>query len=299
MTSEQQARFYIVDVFTQEPFSGNPLAVIPDAASLNELTMQRIAREFNQSETTFLFPSTRPNATCKLRSFTPTGAEVFGAGHNSLGAWWWLAESGRVALQGSDSIFHQEIGDRVLPVEVLANEGSVVSIGMQQELPLFAGMCEDLPGLANALGLNQSDLVLRELPAQVVSTGVAHLMVPVKDRIAVERIRPDSGRLRALLRAAGGQGCYVFCLDPIDPTATVHARFFNPTVGIWEDPATGSAAGPLACLLARHGIAQGDAIVVEQGLEVGRPSRIEVRVSAESVGVLGSAVIVAEGTLHL
>src|SRR5499427_219418 len=105
----QQLRFYFVDVFAQEPLNGNPLSLVVDAEDLSRETMQQIAREFNQSETTFLLPPTRPEADWRLRSFTPTGVEVSGAGHNALGAWWWLAQAGRLALADSATVFHQEI----------------------------------------------------------------------------------------------------------------------------------------------------------------------------------------------
>src|SRR5690348_954380 len=116
----QYLRFYFVDVFAQEPLNGNPLSLVVDAQDLSKETMQRIAREFNQSETTFLLLPTRSEADWRLRSFTPTGIEVSGAGHNALGAWWWLAESGQIALSGPRTVFQQEIVQQVLSVEVLA-----------------------------------------------------------------------------------------------------------------------------------------------------------------------------------
>src|SRR5438874_8296064 len=119
----QNVHFYMVDVFAQEPLSGNPLSLVVDAQDLSQETMRRIAREFNQSETTFLLPPTRPEADWRLRSFTPMGVEVGGAGHNALGAWWWLAEAGRLLLSGPRTVFQQEIGELVLSVEVLAEKG--------------------------------------------------------------------------------------------------------------------------------------------------------------------------------
>jgi len=111
--------FHIVDAFAVEPLTGNPLAVVDGGVGLTLDLFRRIAREFNQSETTFVLPPTRPKADWRLRSFTAAGVEVFGAGgHNSLGAWWWLAEAGRLALNGRSTVFHQEIGERVLPVTI-------------------------------------------------------------------------------------------------------------------------------------------------------------------------------------
>jgi len=151
--------------------------------------------------------------------------------------------------------------------------------------------------LAAALRIDERDLA-GHLPPQVVSTGAAHLIVPVRDRAAVARARPDVERLVGEVQSVGGQGCYVVSLDPIDSRATAHARFFNPAVGIAEDSATGSAAGPLGCYLVARGVAaDGSAMIVEQGYTMGRPSRIDVRVSGDRVEVSGTGVVVAEGWL--
>ena len=298
-TDARLLRFYLVDVFASEPFAGNPLAVVADADGLDEPTMRRLAREFNQSETTFLLSPTQPGALWRLRSFTPSGAEVFGAGHNALGAWWWLAEAGRLELNAPRTAFAQELGERVLPVEIISNAGVPSAVGMVQASPCFGAVCTDLRALAAALRVTESNLLVDQLPAQVVSTGASHLLVPARNRAGVDSARPDAERLAGLLESLGGQGCYLFCLDPLDPTATAYARFFNPTVGIWEDPATGSAAGPLACHLRACGIIGETAdVVVEQGHSMLRPSRIEVRLRDATVQIFGRGVLVAEGTLR-
>jgi PhzF family phenazine biosynthesis protein len=294
--------FHLVDVFAVEPLTGNPLAVVDGGADLTLDLFQRIAREFNQSETTFVLPPTRPEADWRLRSFTPAGIEVFGAGgHNTLGAWWWLAEAGRLALDGSATLFHQEIGDRVFPVTISQTEGRLANVVMAQDAPVAGRRVgdEDLAGLAASLGLTVADLAVDRAPCQVVSTGVAHLMVPIRDRDAVDRIQPDAKALFALLAGAGGEGCYVFSLDPRQPDAVAYARFFNPTVGISEDPATGTAAGPLAAHLVANGLARPGAIKVEQGTAMGRTSLIQVEVLDNSVKVSGRSVIVASGQLAL
>ena len=151
--------FYIVDVFTDTPLAGNPLAVVADCEFLDDATMKRIAREFNQSETTFVLPATRTDATWRLRCFTPTGFEAFGAGHNALGAWWWIAQAGRVPLQDGRNMFHQQLGDRVLPVEVMAKDGQPRQIIMTQTAPQFGAILADEAGLALALGLGAATLV--------------------------------------------------------------------------------------------------------------------------------------------
>jgi len=291
--------FYLVDVFADAPLTGNPLALVADAERLKESVMRAVAREFNQSETTFLLPPTRDGATWRLRSFTPSGAEVVGAGHNALGAWWWLATAGRLALDDGGGRFAQEIGERVLPVEVVGKHGRPSAIWMEQAPPEFGSSVEDRDELATALGLASADLSV-DAPARVVSTGAAHLLVPAPNRAVVDRARPDALRLAAALRAVGGQGCYLYCLDPVDGDAVAHARFFNPTVGIWEDPATGSAAGPLVSqLVAQRVVPDGSTVLVEQGHAIGRPSRIQVKVHGEQVRIGGAGVVVAEGVLHV
>jgi trans-2,3-dihydro-3-hydroxyanthranilate isomerase len=292
--------FAIVDVFATEPLAGNPLAVVEGGVSLPLASLQRIAREFNQSETTFVLPPTRPAANFRLRSFTAAGVEVFGAGgHNTLGAWWWLAQAGKLALSGDETPFHQEIGDRVLPVVVARQRGELTNIVMTQEQPSFGKRVEDLEPLALSLGLPSAALVTDRLACQAVSTGVAHLMVPVRGRDAVDRIRPDAKALLSILESVDAEGCYAFSLDPARAEAAAYARFFNPTVGISEDPATGTAAGPLAVHLSASGLMKTDRIRIEQGTALGRTSLIEVEVSNTAVRVCGRSVVVAAGQLVL
>jgi trans-2,3-dihydro-3-hydroxyanthranilate isomerase len=289
--------FYLVDVFAEAPLTGNPLALVADADGLDEAVMQAVAREFNQSETTFLLPPTRGGATSRLRSFTPSGTEVFGAGHNALGAWWWLATAGKLALDDGSGRFAQEIGERVLPVEVVGSNGRPSEIWMDQAPPRLGQTVKDLPELAAALGLDTQDL---HDEARVLSTGAAHLLVQVTDRGVVDRAQPESVSLAAVLRDVEGQGCYLYSLDVVDSDSAAYARFFNPTVGIVEDPATGSAAGPLASQLVTRGfVADGTTTIIEQGYAMGRPSRIRVAVLGEQIRVGGAGLVVAEGKLHV
>jgi trans-2,3-dihydro-3-hydroxyanthranilate isomerase len=292
--------FHFVDVFAVEPLTGNSLAVVEEGTELTLDLFQRIAREFNQSETTFVLPPTRADADWRLRSFTPAGVEVFGAGgHNSLGAWWWLAAAGKLALTGSVTVFHQEIGDRIFPVTIAQTAGRLRYVEMEQ-LPAEAGkQVTDLDRLAAALGITAADRAIDRVPCQVVSTGVAHLLVPIRDRDAVDRIRPDGNALFALLHSVGAEGCYAFSLDPRHADAVAYTRFFNPTVGIAEDPATGTAAGPLAAHLVAHGLAKPGRMKIEQGTAMGRTSLIQVEVLGHTVKVSGSAVVVASGRLTL
>ncbi|GAA4254414.1 PhzF family phenazine biosynthesis protein [Dactylosporangium darangshiense] len=285
--------FAYIDVFAATPLTGAPLTLVPDADGLTDAQMRAVAREFNQSETTFVLRSPRPDATWRLRSFTPTGEEVFGAGHNALGAWLWLAASGRLGLDGGEGAFTQLIGEDILPVHVRLPDPAAPVVTMDQSAPVFGAEAADRAGLAAALGLAEDDLV-PDRPARVVSTGAGHLLVPIRDRAAVDRAAPDTARLIAALRDVG-EGCYLYTHDTVDPAATAYARFFNPAMGIPEDPATGTAAGPLAAVLT----AGDGTVVVEQGHAMGRPSTITVTVSGPRVRISGSGLVVAQGTMML
>lgn len=292
-------RFVLVDVFTERPLAGNQLAVIFDAESLADSRMQAVAREFNFSETTFVLPASRAKAAWRLRSFSPS-AEVFGAGHNALGAWWVLAERGAIGLTDPYTTFWQELGGKVLPVGIYSESGKPLRIAMTHSEPHFGDQPADRPALARALGLDSSELEVDGLEAQAVSTGTMHLLVPVRTLAALERVRVDAQALIALARPLGCEGCYLFCLEIHDRGPAARARAFLPGIGISEDPATGTAAGPLGAYLAsRKVIAEGAWAVVEQGVEMGRPCHIEVRVQGRQVEVAGRSVIVADGALSL
>jgi PhzF family phenazine biosynthesis protein len=193
----------------------------------------------------------------------------------------------------------QEIGERLLPIEIIVENGRPSLVVMTQAAPVFGKIVEDVDGLAHSLGLSRRDLALDRIPAQVVSTGAGHLMVPIRDGETVDKVRPRAGALLAVLRSVEGQGCYVFSLNDGKGLVDTYARFFNPTVGILEDPATGSAAGPLACHLAAHNLLPQGSMLVEQGTAMGRTSFIRARLVNGTVQVSGGGVIVAEGVLNL
>ncbi|MGW2094591.1 PhzF family phenazine biosynthesis protein [Promicromonospora sukumoe] len=297
--------FYWVDVFAATPLTGNPLALVPDADVLPIETMRAVAREFNQSETTFLVSPDGDGADRRLRSFTPAGVEVYGAGHNAMGAWIWLALAGR--LDPTRDTFVQQIGDALLNVRVslraraAERPSSGVQVTMEQSAPQFLGRVEDRAALAAVLGLGVDDVG----SAEVVSTGAEHLLVPVRSSTAVDAVQPDTAALRALLADAGAEGCYVYTTDveggaDVGTGISAYARFFNPTVGIAEDPATGTAAGPLAAVLVRDGLVRDPArVVVEQGRALGRPSLITLGADGPVVTITGTGIVAAEGTLHL
>jgi len=298
--TDQDFRFALVDVFTDDVFFGNPLPVVTNADNLTTEAMQRIAREFNQSETTFVLKPSRISASRRLRAFTNLGAEIFGAGHHTLGAWWWLAESGDLSLYDGRNIFLQEAGDSLLQVEIAVEKGRPVMISMGQDTPHFGPEFSDRPRLAQALGLDLYEVAV-DIPAKVVSTGAAHLMVALVNRQAIDRCRPDAVHLAAIVDPLRAEGCYVFSYNPCADGTLAYARFFNPAGGIiWEDPASGGAAAPLVChLVAENRASKDTAFFVEQGTAMGRPSLIEVRVSNAAVTVSGRCATVAEGSIRI
>ena len=282
----------LIDVFADTSLSGNPLAVVEGADGLSEAQMRRIAGEFNQAETTFVMRSDR--ADLKLRSFTAAGAEVGGAGHNALGAWLWLAEDGKLGPIQGPRLFQQEISGAVLPIELRPVDGRIFGRMKQSALKLGPALTELAP-LTASLGLSPDDVLSRPAP-RVGDTGVAHLLVGLSDAAAVDRAEPSAKGLLKVLATAGAEGCYVYARDRSAPDRA-YARFFNPTVGLWEDAATGTAAGPLAAYLASEGMIS-DTIEIEQGTKMGRRSILRVSLTPEPE-ISGAGIIVMRGTLLL
>ncbi len=301
-------RFSQIDVFTDRRLAGNALAVFPDAAGLDPAEMQALAREMNLSETTFVLASDR--ATRRVRFFTPT-AEIPLAGHPTIGTWWTLAERGIIDLpQDGVTQVTQETGAGVLPVSIRTVGGRLAEVIMVQARPEFGPSVSDVATLGAALG-GEFDLVASEPAPQVVSTALPQLMVPVTSLPALQAL-PSGGRggdLATLLRTLGTDCAMCFARETVAPDATVHCRMFAPGLGVPEDPATGSAAGALGAYLVRHGLVaptgRSARIVVEQGLEIARPSRINVEVDVAPDGTItevrvgGQAITVIEGEVTL
>jgi PhzF family phenazine biosynthesis protein len=283
----------LVDVFADHPLGGNPLAVVEDADDLSEVQMRKLAGEFNQAETTFILKSSKADR--RLRSFTASGAEVFGAGHNALGAWIWLGEMGRLGTLAEPQVFHQEIGVEVLPITLSLVGGRVMGRMRQSPLRLLPHL-RDTEALAAALGLNGND-VLPTPPPRPGDTGTAHLLVRLRSADVVDQAKPASDALLEVLRTAGAEGCYVYALDSAEP-GNAYARFFNPTVGLWEDAATGTAAGPLAAYLGQQGLLSDGTLAVEQGTSIGRKSILKVRLTPDPE-LSGSGLILLRGTIQL
>jgi trans-2,3-dihydro-3-hydroxyanthranilate isomerase len=302
----KKIRFIQVDVFTATPFGGNPLAVFPDAGGLTTWEMERLAREMNLSETTFVLPPQAPGADFKVRIFTPA-AELPFAGHPVVGTHWVLAHLGRVALQEPVTQVHFELGVGVLPADLHVVDGRVERVVMTQGRPAFHAVLGDVVDLAQGLGLPAQAITETGLPVQVVSTGIPQMMVPVRSLADVQALAADELNVAALnraCRAAGTECVMVFTTETERPESTVHVRMFAPLLGVPEDPATGSANGALGAYLVHHRVVPlvdpTVHIVSEQGAELGRPSTIYVEVDHEAgeptaVRVGGEVAPVIEG----
>ena len=301
-------RFYQIDVFTDRPLGGNPLAVFPEPEGLTVEQMQALAREMNLSETTFVFPS--DVATRRIRFFTPMD-EIPLAGHPTVGTWWTLAELGVLGLppDGTHEVT-QETDAGVLPVYIELAGGRPTRVTMVQAAPEFGVRAEDTARLATALG-GAPGLIPDEPVPQVVSTGLPQLMIPTVSLEALEAL-PSGGaglQLTALLRELKTECAMLYASETRSPEATVHCRMFAPGLGVTEDPATGSASGALGAYLVQNRVIElqdGRArLVVEQGLEIDRPSYINVEVAADPSGratevrVGGEAVTIIEGEVRL
>ena len=290
--------FFQVDVFTETRFAGNPLAVFPYGAGLSTAEMQAIAREMNLSETTFVSPS-EGAGDVRVRIFTPETELPF-AGHPSLGTACTLVRMGLVPLKTPVTTVTLGLDVGPIRVDVDIEQGAPAGALMYQPAPEFI---REIPGevAAAVLGLRPSDLHPVMVP-WVVSTGLPYAIVPVRDIAALERAWFEMELLPAFEETYAG--LYVFA--PTDAgEAIVEARCFGPLEGIPEDPATGSAAGPLAAYLAREGVlVPGDTAVIAQGRLCGRPSQISVSVTADGdvltgVRVGGRVVQVLVGELTL
>lgn len=307
MPDRYTIKFYQADVFASQPFGGNPVAVIPDAQGLSDDQLQQIAREMNLSETVFVFPPTDKAAVARLRIFTPT-QEIPFAGHPVLGTFFILAELGILPVKEAITRVMQECNIGLFSVELYAEDGQVERVVMTQPKPEFLGPVEeteDLYKVASALGLSKHVIADTKWPIEVVSTGLPVLIVPVRTLTAVRSIRPDASAITDVCRRFGANGIMVFTTVTVEPSSTVHTRMFAPSIGILEDPATGSASGALGAYLVQNGVvdvAPTTEIISEQGYAIDRPSRIFVQVDSDddiiqSVKVGGQCVMVIEGTL--
>lgn len=298
------ARDYaIYDVFTGTRLAGNPLAVVFDGEGLSDAGMQAIAGEFNLSETVFVRPPDNPAHTANLRIFTP-GRELPFAGHPTVGAAVALAERqhGAGALD-LVSVLEEKVGPVRCAVRLGAGEANFAEF----DLPKMSepmGVKLDVQTVADALCISAADVGFENHRLSTWNAGVAYVLVPVRDLSVAASIRFDPQRWFA--SAAGTMSAYVYCRGGVDHLANFHARMFAPDLGIAEDPATGSAVAAMSGAI-RHfdALAPGHhALMVEQGVEMGRPSQIHLHIESGAGGIErarigGQAVKIAEGRILL
>lgn len=296
--SQQPRRFAMVqmDVFSAKPLEGNPLAVFPDGRGLSDAEMQAVAKEMNLSETTFILPgdpAAQRERGVRVRIFTVSEELPF-AGHPTLGTAFVL----RGASGVSEVALDLKIGK--IPVRFEAHDGQPVFGEMRQRDPELSET-HDRKAVADAVGVRPEEIA-DDVPIQTVSTGVPFIIVPLRSLATAQRMKADWQRGAEYLQRARGQFFYLVCRETVDRSARLHARmfFYNG-----EDPATGSAAGCAAAWMAAHGVAKpGERVLIEQGVEMGRPSRIFVRADRDgnrvvNVRVGGNAVQVLRGEVVL
>ncbi len=286
------------DVFTDRRFSGNQLAVFPEATGLAAETMQQIAREIGFAETTFVTAPERADTDIRMRIFTP-GSELPMAGHPVVGSTFALSRAGAIAPGRTEWTFGLNIGPT--PVSLEWSDARLDFAWMTQRAPEFGRTFDDLGRVADALGLTDEDIRATRLPIQEVSCGVPFVFVPLATRAAVDRALPDARLLNF--------EAYVFTMERngADDSAVTYSRMFAPQFGIVEDPATGSASGPLGSYLVRHSLVTPErarAMVNLQGVKIGRPSRIHISIESANGGISrvrvgGTSVFVAEGTMEV
>lgn len=290
-------RFYTLDVFTTTRFEGNPLAVFTDGDGLSDDQMQAIAREMNLAETVFVQKPTEEEALARLRIFT-TKEELKLAGHPVIGTWFLLAELGVVPAQEGGVHILQETGAGVLPVEIRFKDGRPQRVTMTQKEAIFKPAKINSKKLAAALGISPKDFDPK-LEPQFVSTGIFNLMVPLRNRAALGKIAMITNDLRKL---QGKNATMAYCFA-LGGNGKAFSRGMLPWE-LYEDAATGSAAGSLGAYLVKQGrLAPGHTLSILQGTEMGRPSHIEVTVTQSGKRLVprvsGAAVKVFEGTIRV
>jgi trans-2,3-dihydro-3-hydroxyanthranilate isomerase len=290
-------RFHTLDVFTTNRFEGNPLAVFTDGDGFSDDQMLAIAREMNLSETVFVQKPTDEEALARLRIFT-TKEELKLAGHPVIGTWFLLAELGVVPAQDGGVHVLQETGAGILPVEIRFKDGRPQRVIMTQQEAIFKPARINKKKLASALGLSPKDFDPK-LEPEFVSTGIFNLMVPLRNRASLSKIVMNTAELR---RLQGKNATMAYCFA-LGGNGKAFSRGMLPWE-LYEDAATGSAAGSLGAYLVRSGkLTPGHTLSILQGVEMRRPSHLEVEVSQSGKSLVsrvsGAAVKVFEGTIRV
>src|SRR3990172_3256390 len=297
-------RYLHLDVFTDEALTGNQLAVFLAPQGLSDAEMQLIAREMNFSESTFVFPPEASGTDFRVRIFTPS-AELDFAGHPTIGTAFALARAGKIAPGKKQVVLGEGIGP--IGVDLEWHGENLRFAWMYQLEPTFGKTIDDVAAVAGALGVEASDVSATGLPVQEVSCGATFLFVPMATRAAVDRASLDRAAMGGFLERLQMQrrGVFLFSKEPGGDDATVYSRMLSFR-GI-EDPATGSASGPLGAYLVHHGAVPREKareILSRQGVKMGRPSRVYISIGLEGdaikeVRVGGASAFVGEGTIEL
>ena len=306
LSSVRSFRFLQFDVFARTLFGGNQLAVFTDGRGLSSETMQAMAHEMNFSETTFVLPAEQPGTDFRLRIFTP-GSELPMAGHPTIGSAFALARIGALAPGRESCVFGLGLGPT--PVALTWKNQDLSFAWMTQSLPAFSEPLANRAGAAAALGVPDSAVGGTGLPVQVVSCGLPYVLVPLTTRRAVDNAMINQQAFGTLQHQAGVDvdAVFLFSTERGPDKATAYSRMFAPALGVHEDPATGSASGPLGCYLVRHKIvpaAKAGAMLSLQGVKMGRPSYVHISIGVEgteirSVRVGGESVLAGEGVLYI
>ncbi len=289
--------YYVVDVFTDSRYKGNQLAVVNIETELAMDQYHAITREFGYSETSFVHYSAEEQV-FKVRSFTPAKFEVAGAGHNLLGAVCLALLKKRDIFQGQGERRWVQISDMKIYLDI-TEENGLPYVAMKQR-PAVIVKTVPVELISRAVGLHIDELSLNDWAINIVQTEVPHLMVPVKDSKTLKKAVPNKSVLKELSEQFRFEGFYLFTTITSDKKYLAETRFFNPGMGIDEDPATGTAAGPLAGYLEKLGyIEKNRDFLILQGEQVEHPSTIRVRVVDDGIRVSGSSIIVMEGKIYL
>lgn len=300
MMGRKTLEYYVLDVFSNESYKGNPLSVVFTDGNLKLETYQDISKEFGYSETSFVYYSTRDKALI-VRSFTPTGIEIDGAGHNLLGAVCGaLLKEMPIFDEQNESEPFVIMKHSAIPVTVSFDSVTFYPVvKMHQKSAVIKG---EIPTyrIAVALGLKIEDLDVNAFVPTIVKTEVAHTMVPIKNSQILNSFVPDSQLLIEISKEYNFEGFY--CFTPADENQEhiVETRFFNPIIGINEDPATGTAAGPLIGFLTQKKFTKSDKeYKILQGVKLKQASLIEVMNREEDILVGGSSIITMKGELYI
>jgi trans-2,3-dihydro-3-hydroxyanthranilate isomerase len=300
-------RFVTLDVFTNTPFGGNQLAVFPDARGIPEEALRTITREFNYSEATFCYPPANPAHTRRVRIFTPGGELPF-AGHPTIGtaiALQLLGLTGAATVGATSRLVLEEgVGPVTVDVRV-TGEGAAWAQFSVAKLPEIGPSAPSRGMLAEILSLDPDDILGATPGPQAISCGVPFLLVPLRNVKAVSRSRIRLERWESTLRNSWAPEVFVFAPDPGGGEMHYRARMFAPGMSVMEDPATGSANACFAGYLAARAVQRDGTLswTVDQGVEMGRPSRLEIEADKSggaitAIRVGGAAVLVSEGTLR-